>query len=339
MELPAAKSPAVAATAAQAAPDRIHLALLKLPSWLVALVASAVYLTGGPTLILVNNQLLKNQGFPYPIALSAGGVIFTAVFSQLAIRLRLVGDRPIDRPGFFVGNALPIAVLSALTLALGNAAYVHLTVATCQILKTLTPALTLAVLYVLQVEIPSGREAACVVLITCGTAVATTGGGLALVPLGVTLQILANLAEAIRIVLSQRLVLNMSLLQVGYHVAPTQAACLLLAAATLELRDPTDRAAAAASIWAHSTSFFVACTLGYALQGATMLVVRYFGSVAVKLLGQARNAALVLSEVSRGNQKASAQQLLGYSISLGAFCSYVWLRQRPKIAAERAKTA
>ena len=63
-------------------------------------------------------------------------------------------------------------------------------------------------------------------------------------------------------------------------------------------------------------------------QVVTLLVMRAFGSVIVKLLGQARNAALVLFEVSRGNQRASAQQLVGYSVSLAFFSLYVRMRQK-----------
>ena len=72
-------------------------------------------------------------------------------------------------------------------------------------------------------------------------------------------------------------------------------------------------------------------------QVVTLLVMRAFGSVIVKLLGQARNAALVLFEVSRGNQQASGQQLVGYSVSLFFFSLYVRMRQKklapPKDAA------
>ena len=50
------------------------------------------------------------------------------------------------------------------------------------------------------------------------------------------------------------------------------------------------------------------------------------------VVAQARNAALVLFEVSRGNQRASGQQLVGYSVSLAFFSLYVRMRQAPKPA-------
>lgn len=293
----------------------------------------AVYFTGGPLLILLNNRLLQTLGFPYPIGLSAIGVVFSAFSSQLLVRLKLVQTGPIQSFDFFLRSAVPIATLSALTLALGNAAYVHLSIATCQILKTLTPAITLIVLYTLRVEEPSARDIACVLLITVGT-VGASRGELVVAPLGLLLQLGANLTEALRIVLSQRLISGlsgMSLVEMQYHVAPVQSVCLLVASLYVELWEPAARANALACVLANPLAFLGVGTLGLVLQAATLLVMRMAGSVALKLLGQARNAALVLFEVSRGKQQASAQQLMSYSISLAFFVAYVRMRQSPAL--------
>mmetsp|Transcript_61258 Transcript_61258/g.182476 ORF Transcript_61258/g.182476 Transcript_61258/m.182476 type:complete len:131 (-) Transcript_61258:412-804(-) len=119
----------------------------------------------------------------------------------------------------------------------------------------------------------------------------------------------------------------MPLVQMQYHVAPVQTVCLVIASLLLELREPAERAAALECIVANPLTFLAAGMLGLALQVVTMLVIRTFGSVTVKLLGQARNAALVLFEVSRGNQRASPEQLVGYSVSLAFFSLYVRMRQ------------
>ncbi|KAL1525856.1 hypothetical protein AB1Y20_020706 [Prymnesium parvum] len=300
---------------------------MRLPS-LQAIGALLLYLWCGPWLILLNRRLLRVLGFPYPIALSALGAVFSALSSQLLVRRRLVSPLPPASRRLAGQHALPLAFSSALTLALGNAAYVHLSVGACQILKTLTPALTLLLLWLLRVEAPAAREGVLVALIALGTAVASRGE-VALAPLGLLLQLGANLSEALRVVLSQRLIAGLPLVQMQYYVAPLQAACLLIASFALELRDPSDRAKATACLFAHPLHFFLAGSLGLVQQAATLLVVREFGSVAVKLLGQARNAALVLFEVSRGNQRASVEQLAGYSLSLLFFTLYVRERQSP----------
>ena len=114
--------------------------------------------------------------------------------------------------------------------------------------------------------------------------------------------------------------------------APTpalaQAACLLLAALLFELNSEADRAAALTSLVAHPLSFLAASSLGMVMQVATLVVVRVSGPVTVKLLGIVRNAAIVLSEVARGNTPGTPQQLAGYSLSLAAFGCYTRLRMQ-----------
>ena len=118
--------------------------------------------------------------------------------------------------------------------------------------------------------------------------------------------------------------------------ALAQAACLLLAALLFELNSEADRAAALTSLVAHPLSFLAASSLGMVMQVATLVVVRVSGPVTVKLLGIVRNAAIVLSEVARGNTPGTPQQLAGYSLSLAAFGCYTRLRMqgtnKPKAA-------
>ena len=79
-------------------------------------------MTLGPLLILLNNHILHGLHFPYPIALSALGVTFSAACCRLLTLTRLV---PLTRPelaqsrAFFWRTTLPLAALAALTLALG----------------------------------------------------------------------------------------------------------------------------------------------------------------------------------------------------------------------------
>ncbi|KAL3892826.1 MAG: hypothetical protein SGPRY_014748 [Prymnesium sp.] len=142
-----------------------------------------------------------------------------------------------------------------------------------------------------------------------------------------SLQLGANLTEALRVVLSQKLIAGMSMIQMQFYVTPAQAFCLVVASLYLELHDPAERSKAMDAVVSHPGQFLLVGVLGLAQQAATLIIMRAFGSVVVKLLGQARNAALVLFEVSRGNVHVSIQQLVGYSISILFFCTYVWERQ------------
>ena len=142
---------------------------------------------------------------------------------------------------------------------------------------------------------PACRSAVtvCVLLICLGTAIASYGE-IGLSRLGLLLQLGANLSEASRVVLSQRLLAThrLPLLEMQYHVAPCallsphpspaphgatfaaspslrcagQAACLLCASALVELDDPAARSVAAAVVLANPGSFLLASALGLGLQ-------------------------------------------------------------------------
>ena len=315
------------------------------PRPLAYLGACAIFVSAGPTLILLNNRLLHQFKFPYPIALSALGVFFSALVSRLLLSLGFIKfERPELKSDwkFALTSAYPNAALSALTLALGNSAYVYLSVALCQMLKALTPAITLALLFLLRIETPTRPEMACVMLLTLGTLVATRGD-ISLSALGLALQLGANFAEASRIVLAQRLLANMRLplLEMQYHVAPFQLLCLLTTSFIFELRTPGARQIALDSLQKHPLPFAAAGMLGLLVQLAGLLAVKIAGSVAVKLLGIARGAALVLFEAffADTTTRPSTGQLGGYGASVCAFVAYTWIRLHRGTVAEEKKTS
>ena len=356
------------------------------PSNVAAFTLSAGgYVLAGPILILLNNRILNEAGFPYPIALSALGAAFAALASRIML---LSGALPFSQHSaiytthgstlwhFYFTRALPVGALTALTLGLGNAAYVHLSVAMCQMLKALTPAMTFLLLLALRIETPTHSEALCVLVITFGTLVATRGE-LTLSTVGVLIQLGANAAESFRLVLSQQLLANMKLplFEMQYHVAPPQLLCLLvrtsclprashdaacrthtfatyalgpvsaspltgsvlsllltqLASALFEMRTASDRAVAAAALWANPLLFAMAGALGLLLQVVGLIAVKATGSVTFKLLGIARGAALVLFEVCTGatsRTPPTTVQLVGYTTSLAGFGLYTMVRLR-----------
>ena len=141
--------------------------------------------------------------------------------------------------------------------------------------------------------VPGGSGGVRRVLICLGTMIASSGV-LSVGGVGLALQLGANSAEASRVVLPQQLLATrkLPLLELQHHIAPSQVACLLLAALQLELRDAAARAAALRAVAAHPPSFLLASNLGLALQVATLVVVRTSGPATLKLLGIVRNAAV-----------------------------------------------
>ena len=83
------------------------------------------YMVVGPWLILVNNTLLQDTGFPYPILISSLGVTASAVSARVVVDV--LGWSTISREvkqsvaGLqYYKLCLPIGVLFASTLAFGT---------------------------------------------------------------------------------------------------------------------------------------------------------------------------------------------------------------------------
>ena len=151
------------------------------------------------TIILFNKYLLSTTGFHFPLTLVMMHMAFVAACAHLwraagwtdspAISWRDVGTR-----------FLPIAALFAASLGLGNAAYLYISVAFVQMLKASTPVAVLLASFAFRLEHPSGELMLYIVVIAMGVALACYSQ-LQISVLGVTLQLLAVVAEALRLCL------------------------------------------------------------------------------------------------------------------------------------------
>ncbi len=116
----------------------------------VTALASASLMAVSSALIILNKHILSH-GFPFPMALAGIGMGFSGIASYLTchvfqfVKIKPRGD--IDAR-FFLFRLMPVGFFAAITLYLGNLAYLYLTVAFIQMLKSLTPVITMAVLFV-----------------------------------------------------------------------------------------------------------------------------------------------------------------------------------------------
>ena len=164
----------------------------------------------GPALIIVNRTILKERGFNYPMAVSGLGLLFSSAVSLVLVHCRCVRNEHarVVTPSFWLQNLLPIGAALAATLAAGNAVYLYLPVGFIQMLKAFTPTVTLSMLWVTGIEVPSVRVLLAVLGICAGTAIASLGeSSLNLIGLG--LMLIAEVTEALRLVLTQKLLTNL----------------------------------------------------------------------------------------------------------------------------------
>ena len=185
------------------------------------------------TIILFNKYLLSEQKFHFPITLVMMHMLFISVFARL---WRMLGwtENPKIEWSDVATRFVPIALLFAVSLGLGNAAYLYISVAFIQMLKASTPVAVLLCSFAVGLETPNARLFAYIVAIAVGVMISAYGQ-LQLNMLG-ALQIVAAIAEALRLCL-----VNMALGQVPALtflsiVAPLCFCVLLPAWITLEAK-------------------------------------------------------------------------------------------------------
>lgn len=111
----------------------------------------------GPGLILLNKYILDELSFPFPIFLSGLGVFTSALAARVIIALGYV---TVERKEAVVGHlwyrrVLPVGLAHALSLSTGNAVYLLLNVGLIQMLKSFTPVIVMAFLFLAGVERPT----------------------------------------------------------------------------------------------------------------------------------------------------------------------------------------
>ena len=294
----------------------------------------SLYLFCGPALILINNKILRQYHFPYPMMLSSLGLLTTSVFCLLLVLTGCVELKHRDAVTrqFFVRNLLPVGASLAMTFACGNAVYLYLPVGFIQMLKAFTPATTLAMLWAFGMETPSPQVLCSVFFICLGTALASLGEG-SLHPLGLLLMLGAEVAEATRLVLTQKLLKNyrFGVVEGQLWLAPTSALWLLVAALFVELPDAY-RTHAWRIPFKNPGPFLATAVLGLSVGFCTFLVIKATNSVTLKVLGTARSAGLVVWSALVLGERVTALELTGYSLSLVAFTVYNVLKCREKDA-------
>eukprot|EP00887_Chlorella_sp_A99_P000728 scaffold5.g728.t1 len=136
------------------------------------LAAILLWMLSSSALIFVNARFMVDHGFGYPFALTAIGQLSSAGLAWGAGRAGLAALGP---PGRLpLPRLLAVAASTALSLFLGNYAYLGLSVAFINVLKALTPMVTIGVGAALGQRKPSGAVLFAIALIGVGTAMATT---------------------------------------------------------------------------------------------------------------------------------------------------------------------
>lgn len=286
-----------------------------------------IYMLVGPTLILCNKHILSELNFQFPMLVAGLGQAMSAFGSWIVFTvLKLVSlEKPELEPDV-KRSMLAVGACSAGTLYFGNAVYIYLSVAFCQILKSYTPAITLVVLMLFRVDYPSKYVTFSVAGMCVATSLAVSGE-LKFDTFGVTLMLASSVCEAVKLVLTQKLMVNHKLpaLESLYRMAPICTVWLFAASALTEV--PIILREEKYTILIENWPVFLASALlGYAINMVSFFVVKRVGALTLKLLSTARNASLVVYSVVFFGEIVTANQLVCYVGALGFFTLYNYLK-------------
>jgi len=127
----------------------------------------------GPFLILLNNYVYNTLHLPFPISVSALGIWGSAVIGQLCVRSGFWTVNKQLSAEDWMNKIMPISLMSAVSMALGNASYLYLSVAFTQMLKALTPGYVLLMMWLFNLKSPSMEALTGVGLLSIGTGLAS----------------------------------------------------------------------------------------------------------------------------------------------------------------------
>jgi len=297
---------------------------------LPAMFACAAFMIVGPALITLNKEIMQSLQFSYPLTLSGLGLLASAITSHFLVATGFASVRPesldIVRGANVFRVALPIGACKALTLSMGNAAYLYLGLSFIQMLKALCPVFVLASMRAVGVSTPSRNAMLCVLVIVFGTLLEVKGEMHA-TALGLLLMFGSEVAEAMNLVLTQLCLQNkkLTVLEGLYVLTPFGSMCLFSLAAFFEW--PSLWQQGGLQIVAnHPGYFFAAATLGVLVNFLGFLVVQHTSSLTCKILNTARSIGLVAIGFVYYGEETTFIELLGYTIAFGGFCGYSYVQ-------------
>lgn len=277
----------------------------------------------GPAMILLNNHVLNNVGYKFPIFFSSMGITSVAFLTHMAHWFGWIDIHRKVSSKFWWTRILPIGLVSAATIATGNSVYLHLSVPFTQILKALTPVYILLCLYICQVDTPTQHVVVSVSIISLGTILASLGE-IQFSWSGFLLQSLADVFEGTRLVLLQMILSGTNKLnpvESLYFVYPATAFCQLVLVLFYE-PDAIFEIQNWRTVEQHWPLFFLGMLIGVVINVSGVFVIKHTSGLMLKLIGVVRNNFLVVGSVMFLGDRTTPLQMSGYMVSIIGFIWY-----------------
>ncbi|KAG4149421.1 hypothetical protein ERO13_D05G333000v2 [Gossypium hirsutum] len=273
--------------------------------------------------IFFNKWVLSSKeiNFPYPLGLTLLHMVFSSVLCFLLTKvfkiLKVEEGMTLE---IYTTSVIPIGAMFAMTLWLGNTAYLYISVAFAQMLKAIIAVFILGVAAGL--EVMSCRMLLIMSVISFGVLVASYGE-INISWIGVVYQMGGVVGESLRLIFMEILVkrkgLKLNPISIMYYVSPCSALCLFIPWIFLE-KPKMD----AHGMWnLHPVVLTLNSICTFALNLSVFLVISHTSALTIRVAGVVKDWVVVLvSALLFADTKLTVINLFGYGIAIAGVAAY-----------------
>lgn len=275
--------------------------------------------------IFFNKWVLSSKeiNFPYPLGLTLLHMVFSSVLCfTLTKVLKILKVEEGMTAEIYVTSVVPIGAMFAMTLWLGNTAYLYISVAFAQMLKAIMPVAVFVLGVAAGLELMSFRMLLIMSVISLGVLVASYGE-IDINWIGVVYQMGGVVGEALRLIFMEILVkrkgLKLNPISVMYYVSPCSALCLFIPWIFLEK----------SKMEAHGPWNFpplvlaLNCLCTFALNLSVFLVITHTSALTIRVAGVVKDWVVVLlSALLFADTRLTIINLFGYGIAIAGVAAY-----------------
>lgn len=284
-----------------------------------------LYITLSSGQIFFNKWVLSSKeiNFPYPLGLTLLHMVFSSVLCFMLTKgfkvLKVEEGMTLD---IYATSVIPIGAMFAMTLWLGNTAYLYISVAFAQMLKAIMPVAVFILGVAAGLEVMSCRMLLIMSVISFGVVIASYGE-ISINWIGVVYQMGGVAGEALRLIFMEILVkrkgIKLNPISIMYYVSPCSALCLLIPWIFLE-KPKID----ANATWNFPVSVLMLNSLcTFALNLSVFLVISHTSALTIRVAGVVKDWVVVLlSALLFADTKLTGINLLGYGIAIAGVAAY-----------------
>ncbi|XP_073156129.1 probable sugar phosphate/phosphate translocator At3g14410 [Henckelia pumila] len=284
-----------------------------------------IYIALSSGQIFFNKWVLSSKeiNFPYPLGLTMLHMIFSSVLCFVLTKVlkifKIEEGMTLD---IYISSVIPIGAMFAMTLWLGNTAYLYISVAFAQMLKAIMPVAVFILGVFAGLEIMSGKMLLIMSVISFGVLVASYGE-IDINWIGVVYQMGGVVGEALRLIFMEIFVkrkgLKLNPISMMYYVSPCSAICLLIPWIFLEKPRMDEQ-----GTWSFKPLILILNSLcTFALNLSVFLVISHTSALTIRVAGVVKDWVVVLlSALLFADTKLTLINLFGYAVAIAGVAAY-----------------